>query len=327
MALPFFDLPTLDLGIPLQPFGIIVATGVLIGAEILRRYGFRHNVEDEDIRSLTMWVIVTGFIGAHVLDILMYEQDRLAAEGPILLLKLWDGISSWGGFVGGALGYFFWVWWKRATPGLIGDTIGVGLLPAFSIGRIGCSVVHDHIGRATSSSLGVDYPRSELIARGFYDELGGQGAIIRAHNLAYYELAYLIPVNIFILWLAFQTRRRLPAGLIAALIGLLYAPVRFVLEFWRLNTSDPRYAGLTFAQWMSIVAVVGCGYAAWWLWKNGTPAPTPEELGKRPGGRKASIAAMKVVKEKAASDGGEKAKSGKKNKRSAAAADGESSEK
>jgi len=330
VALPFFDLPTLDIGIPLQPFGIIVATGVLIGAEILRRYAFRHNVEDEDVRSLTMWIIVTGFIGAHVLDILMYEQDRLDREGPILLLKMWDGISSYGGFVGGAIGYFFWVWWKRATPGLIGDTIGVGLLPAFSIGRIGCSVVHDHIGRATSSSLGVDYPRNELIARSVYDELGGQGMVIRAHNLAYYELAYLIPVNVFILWLAFQKKRRLPAGLLAVLIPLLYAPVRFVLEFWRLNTSDPRWAGFTFAQWMSIVAFLGAGYAAWWLWKNGAPAPTPEELGKRPGGRKASLDALKREQARAAkaSDDAAKpaARSGKKNKRSAAAADGEGGE-
>jgi phosphatidylglycerol:prolipoprotein diacylglycerol transferase len=329
VALPFFDLPTLDIGIPLQPFGIIVATGVLIGAEILRRYAMRHNVEDEDIRSLTMWVIVTGFIGAHVLDILMYEQDRLANEGPILLLKMWDGISSYGGFVGGTAGLLFWIWWKRMTPGLMCDTAAIGLLPAFSIGRIGCTVVHDHIGRATSSGLGVDYPRGELIARGVYDELGGQGMIIRAHNLAMYELAYLIPVNIAILWLAFQKRKRLPAGFIAVMTGLLYAPVRFILEYWRLNTSDPRYASFTFAQWMSIVAFVAAAYAGWWLWKNGVPAPTAEELGDRPGGRKASLAAMRVEKQKAAKDAAAP-KSGKKNKKkgddSASAADAEGGE-
>ncbi len=291
-GLPFFSLPTLDIGIPLQPFGIIVATGVLIGAEILRRFGFRYNIDDEDIRSLTMWVIVTGFIGAHVLDILMYEQDRLSAEGPILLLKMWDGISSYGGFVGGACGYLFWVWWKRATIGLIGDTIGVGLLPAFSIGRIGCTIVHDHVGRATDSVFGVDYPRGELLARGLLDELASKEAVIRAHNLAMYELAYLIPVNIFVLWLAFQNRRRLPAGFVAVTIVMLYAPVRFFLEFLRLNTSDPRYAGFTFAQWCSIVAFGTAAWVAWTLRTRGTPAPLAAELGKRPGGRKASLAAL-----------------------------------
>ncbi len=300
-GLPFFSLPTLDIGIPLQPFGIIVATGVLIGAEILRRYGFRFNIDDDDIRSLTMWVIVTGFIGAHVLDILMYEQDRLAAEGPVLLLKMWDGISSFGGFLGGAVGFLFWVWWKRATLGLVADTIGVGLLPAFSIGRIGCTVVHDHVGRATESALGVDYPRTELIARGVYDELGGHGAVIRAHNLAMYELAYLIPVNIFVLWLAFQKTRRLPGGFVAVTIVLLYTPVRFVIEFWRLNTSDPRYAGFTFAQWAAISLFGVCIYGAVWLKQHGAVPPTPEELGKKPGARKASLAALKAEQEKAGS--------------------------
>ena len=295
-ALPFFSIPTLDLGIPLQPFGVIVATGVLIGAELLRRYGFRHGVDDEDIRSMTMWVIVTGFVGAHVLDVLMYEQDRLAKEGPLLLLKMWDGISSYGGFVGGACGYFFWVWWKRMTPALISDTIGVGLLPAFSIGRIGCTIVHDHVGRATDSPLGVDYPRGELYARGLLDEFESKASIIRAHNLAMYELAYLIPVNIFILWLAFSRAKpgakQLPAGLISVLIIGLYAPVRFVLEFYRLNTSDPRYAGFTFAQWCSIVAFLIAGYVASIVWKRGTPAPLADALGGKPGGRQATMQAL-----------------------------------
>lgn len=324
-GLPFFSLPTLDIGIPLQPFGVIVATGVLIGAEILRRYGYRHGVEDDDIRSLTMWVIVTGFIGAHVLDILMYEQDRLAKEGPLLLLKMWDGISSYGGFVGGAAGYFFWVWWKRMTPGLIADTIGVGLLPAFSIGRIGCTVVHDHVGRATTSSLGVDYPRGELYNRGILDEFAVKGDIIRAHNLAMYELAYLIPVNIFILWLAFSRSKRgakqLHAGTIAVLIAMLYAPVRFVLEYWRLNTSDPRYFGMTFAQWCSIVAFLGAGYAFWLIKQKGAPSPLAHELGGRPGGRKSTLAAIGLEKSKALTEPADapadkpKPKTGKRNKR------------
>lgn len=321
MALPFFSLPTLDLGIPLQPFGIIVATGVLIGAEILRRYGYRHGVDDDDIRSLTLWVIVTGFLGAHVLDILIYEQDRLAKEGPILLLKMWDGISSYGGFVGGACGYFFWVWWKRMQPGLIADTTAVGLLPAFSIGRIGCTVVHDHVGRATDHWLGVDYPRGELYSRGFLEEFESSASVIRAHNLAMYELAYLIPVNIFILWLAFSRARpgrQLPAGMIAVLTGLLYAPVRFMLEFWRLNTSDPRYFGFTFAQWASIAAFVGAAYVAWLLKQKGQRAYLADELGGRPGGRQATLDAMAREKKKAeaaAPEGDDAPKSGKRNKR------------
>ena len=103
-------------------------------------------------------------------DVLAYERDRwLGAPGipanPWLIVKVWDGISSYGGFVGGAAGYAFYVWWKRLTPGLIADTTMIGLLVAFTIGRMGCTIVHDHIGRVTTSSLGVDYPRREIEAR------------------------------------------------------------------------------------------------------------------------------------------------------------------
>jgi hypothetical protein len=68
--------------------------------------------------------------------------------------------------------------------------------------------------------------------------------------------------------------------------------------------------------------MMAAAYGTYWLWKNGTPAPTAEEMGKRPGGRKSSLAAMKVEREKAAKDaaGGGGGKSGKKNKRDKAAA-------
>ena len=40
--------------------------------------------------------------------------------------------------------------------------------------------------------------------------------------------------------------------MITALTGLFYAPVRFLLDFLRFNPeADPRYLGLTFAQWVS----------------------------------------------------------------------------
>jgi prolipoprotein diacylglyceryltransferase len=66
-ALPYFHLGSIG---PIQSFGVIVAVGVLIGAGVLRRYGEWHGISDDHIRSLTGWVTVSGFIGAHVFDVL-----------------------------------------------------------------------------------------------------------------------------------------------------------------------------------------------------------------------------------------------------------------
>jgi phosphatidylglycerol---prolipoprotein diacylglyceryl transferase len=305
LALPFFHLGSIG---PIQSFGIIVAGGVIIGAEILRWYAEWHGVEDNHIRSVLAWVTICGFLGAHELDMLFYNFDKISEAvvntppgwWPLgttlwptnwpLPLKIWEGISSYGGFVGGALGFFFYVWWKRLPMRLFADIVVVGLLPAFSIGRIGCTVVSDHVGAAVDphawySFLAMNYPRDF--------NMETVQTLVRAHpgtgpmtawNLGLVEFLYLVPVNALVLWLAFRaptpkqwedghkTARRLPTGLLPVFAGLLYAPVRFLLEFLRPNETDPRYLGMTFAQWVSIVAFAAAAYVAMRVLRTGKAA-------------------------------------------------------
>jgi len=288
----------------IQVFGMLVASGVLIGAELCRRYSLKFGIDDDDLRKLTGWVVASGFIGAHVFDVLAYQHAEFA-ENPLLIVELWKGISSYGGFIGGSVGFAGFVAYKRMRPGLMADVIMVGLLPGFTMGRVGCTVVHDHVGRATDFFLGFDYPVRALQARFCAGGLpckmtefpgAKAGEIIRAHNLGFYELSYLLVVCAVVLPLAFRRARSKPlaGGFIAVLVGMVYAPVRFFLEFLRFNSSDPRYLGMTFAQWASIVAFVVAGYTLVWLKKNGKPAPLAAELGGVYGGYKEGVAAPKV---------------------------------
>lgn len=275
--LPYFHLGSLDVGIPIQAFGVIVAAGVLIGAALLRRYGEWHGLSDEHIRGLTGWVTVTGFIGAHIFDVLAYQWHDFKRD-PLLLLQVWKGIASYGGFIGGSLGFAIYVWWKRLPVRMLADTAMIGLLPAFSIGRIGCTVVSDHIGAAVDGSkwyaaIAMDYPRALNLSR-LAEHYPGTSEFIRAWNLGLVEFLYLVPVNAVILWLAFRSTKRLNAGLVTVFAALLYAPVRFGLDFLRLEETDPRWLGLTFAQWASIAALGIAAYVAVNVLRNGTPAET-----------------------------------------------------
>ena len=297
-GVPFFQLGSLG---PIQSFGIIVAAGVLIGAALLRRYAEWHGIEDDHIRSLLGWVTICGFLGAHEFDMIAYNWDKIGApanEVPPgwwilpeglwvgnwpLPLRIWDGISSYGGFVGGAMGFAFYVWWKRLPVRLLADVTIVGLLPAFSIGRIGCTVVSDHVGAAVADPdawyavLAMDYPRSastNSIVAHLFQQRPEAGDHILAWNLGLVELLYLIPVNAAVLWLAFRSTRRPPAGFVAVLSGILYAPVRFFLDYLRPENSDPRHLGLTFAQWSSILAFGVSVYVAGRVLKSGKPAAT-----------------------------------------------------
>jgi phosphatidylglycerol:prolipoprotein diacylglycerol transferase len=280
------------LGLPIQGFGVIVAAGVLIGAALLRRYGEWHGISDEEIRGLTGWVTVFGFLGAHVFDTLFYEWVRFQEE-PLLIFKIWDGISSYGGFLGGAVGFALFIWWKRLPVRLFADTTLVGLLPAFSIGRIGCTLVSDHVGGAADptawySFLAMDYARTdgsgfnaqhqpEILNSGIahlFNTTPGAGDHLLGWNLGLIELLYLIPINLLILWLAFRPTKRLPAGFITAVAGILYAPVRFFLDYLRPDNSDPRHFGFTFAQWCSIAAFGIAVYAANRVLRKGKVFPT-----------------------------------------------------
>jgi phosphatidylglycerol---prolipoprotein diacylglyceryl transferase len=319
-GLPYFHLGALDIGVPIQWFGMIVAVGVLIGATPLRRYAEWHGVSDDHIRGLLTWLMVSGFLGAHEFDVIAYQWDRIGETvmntprwgwfpAPLwpsnwpLVLRIWDGISSYGGFIGGATGYALYVWWKRLPARLFADITIVGLLPAFSIGRIACTVVSDHIGAAVDpdrwySFLAMDYPRSAAIelvkdattgkvtshiinptlAELFttHDRLHPGTVVdhLLAWNLGLVEFLYLVPVNLLILWLAFRSTKRMPAGFVTALTGVCYAPVRFLLDFLRPEDTDPRYLGLTFAQWSSILAFGAAIYAAGRIRKTGAPAET-----------------------------------------------------
>jgi phosphatidylglycerol:prolipoprotein diacylglycerol transferase len=128
-------------------------------------------------------------------------------------------------------------------------------------GRAACALKHDHPGAAASEGawLAVAFPSPEeaqdWIANKRFGLLEGHTP---RYDLGLLELLFtlVLAVVFAILW-----RRRLRAGMHMALLCLLYAPVRFALDFLRMPESDggdSRYAALTPAQWSCIV-LLGCG--------------------------------------------------------------------
>lgn len=239
-GLPYFTLPELG---PFKPFGILVAIGVLLGAKFIYRRVERLGLNMEHARGLVIWSTVIGFIGAHVIDVLAYQMDDLKRD-PLLLIKLWAGISSYGGFIGGTVGFFIYALRYRLPIAVWADTFVAGLLVGFTLGRLGCTIVHDHIGRATDFPLAMNYTEDVIRAHGYPIEPGLH------HNLGLYEFVFCLAL-VGVLFLL--ERRRWPPGTIVGAITLLYAPVRYLMDYLRLEVTDPRYLGLTFAQWTSVL--------------------------------------------------------------------------
>jgi len=114
---------------------------------------------------------------------------------------------------------------------------------------------------------------SSVVNQAIADLFSGTAADhVLAWNLGLIEFLYLIPVNLVVLWLAFRPSKRLPAGFITVLAGVLYAPVRFFLDFLRPSETDPPLLGLTFAQWSSILAFGVALYAGRRIFATGVAA-------------------------------------------------------
>jgi len=251
-VLPYIDIPPINLGVTeIHPFGILLAAGVLFGSYMCRRFLDRYGMDDDTCRYLVFRTLVGGFVLCHVINAVFYEPDRLfqwrfdlpwddKPGGPLLLFYVWDGISSYGGIVGALVVFLIVV---HRAPGELNrrrwlDMLVYGLVPGFWFGRMGCAVAHDHIGINSDFPLAVAFPSHRFPHHS-------------AHDLGLYEALFLMPVIFVVVFLIERVRSRRD-GMLSAVAGVMYSAPRFFLDFLRREDSDPRYFGLTPAQYFSI---------------------------------------------------------------------------
>lgn len=254
---PYLTLPELPLlpagliaGFPpvpitIKPFGALVATGVYLGAFLTLRRAKRIGLDEKAMASFIAWVVGIGFVGGHVLDEVFYYPERLAQD-PLSVFKLWDGLSSFGGFTGAFIGML--IWRKRyGVPVLPYADNVMSMLPVgWAFGRSGCATAHDHPGLSSDAWFAVQYPG------------GGR------FDLGLLEMLLTLPLMVAFLLLARKPR---PWGFFSAIACISYAPIRFALDFLRAHEAvsgdvhgaiDPRYFYLTPAQW-ECFALLGLG--------------------------------------------------------------------
>jgi phosphatidylglycerol:prolipoprotein diacylglycerol transferase len=240
-----FEVPLLSdffqaaFNVPLKvhSFGMFVAIGLLTTFTLCARKGERKlGIDGEEVQNFGIYLIAIGWIFAHVFNVIFYEPQKVA-EDPLILLKFWGSISSYGGLFGGIIAAWVWRWRNPDKDFLVWtDLAAWGLTFSWFFGRVGCASVHDHPGRTTDFFLAVS---------------GWPDGTTR-HDLGLYEAIWWALICGLVLWL---DRKPRPKGFYLALVPTLYAPARFFLDFLRVGPElggDIRYFGLTPAQYFSI---------------------------------------------------------------------------
>ncbi len=243
LILPYVELPSIPLpgGLAVHPFGIFAALGVYLGARLIvwagRAYG---PGETRPLVEVFPWALGGGLLGAHLVHVLGYHPELLRTEGPLVLFKIWDGVSSMGGVLGAlaGIGLYFGKHRLRTRPYL--NALALGVAPGWAVARIGCAVVHDHPGVRSQAWFAVDFPGGPRLDMGLLDFV-------------------LLAVLTAVLYLL--ARRNRTPGFLMGVLAVGYCVPRFFLDFFRaddLSFVDARIAGLTPAQWITpVLAAIG----------------------------------------------------------------------
>jgi phosphatidylglycerol:prolipoprotein diacylglycerol transferase len=257
--IPYIKVPEIPLPLPkpvdsIKPFGLLVATGVYLGSVVAIRRARQRGLDLEKMNTFIFYVVGIGFVGAHVFDAIFYTPERLS-EDPLYLLKLWAGLSSYGGFFGAIFGLFLYKWKYKENVIGFADTVCSAFPLAWVFGRMGCATVHDHPGRLTTSWLGVQFGHPDVRNPEVIGLLSDPNQILGRFDLGFIEMVLSIPLAVAFHFLWKQRPR--PYGFFSGWMCIAYAPVRFVLDFFRIEPGDPIPEGIPASAMDSFRRLIG----------------------------------------------------------------------
>ena len=238
-------------------YGLLVATGVLLGLWISVRNSEKQGINPEHAWNLGIYVVLAGIIGAKVL----YVINEWRTLGHLNEIFSFSTLQAGGVFSGGLLaGLAVAVWYirKHSIPALAAcDAFSPGLALGHAIGRLGCFAAGCCFGKETHHFWGVTF--TDQLA----NSISGTPLGIPLQPTQLFEAAVEL-ANFFVLtWML--KRKRFDGQVFGAFL-ILYGTARFFLEFLR---GDPGRGEiipgvLSGTQLIAILLVLGGGVIWWW---------------------------------------------------------------
>ncbi len=152
IVIPYFELPSLQLGpFTLQAFGVFAALGVYLAARIALRESARRGLDPQPLSDFAVWGVAAGVVFGHLVHLFLYHPEELSDWRRAL--AFWEGLSSFGGLLGGVVAAVVFFRRRRVRFDDYADAFALGVAPGWGIARLGCFVIHDHPGVRTTFPL------------------------------------------------------------------------------------------------------------------------------------------------------------------------------
>lgn len=242
--------------IKIYSYGLMLGIGFMLGSYILSLELRRKKLDPNLASTITILAVVFGIAGAKLLYLIEHWNSFL--HDPIGMAFSAGGLTWYGGFIVGMTAISLYVRAKKVPYLKIWDGLGVALILAYGVARLGCHFAGDgDYGFPTDLPWGTNYERGTFPpsqAFAIFPEVTGKypGGIVpdntACHPTPVYEMLLGVAGFLF-LW---RLRKRdYPDGKLFMIYLMLASLFRFGIEFLRLN---PRFLfGLSEAQLIGIV--------------------------------------------------------------------------
>lgn len=245
-------------------YGILFATGLMIGYGILRWQYDEAGEDPDDAVKLTYALIASIIIGSRLGHVFFYEPERYLAN-PADIIKFWEGgLASHGAAIGLAVTVLIYIKIKKMPFLVLADRVALTIPLVTTCVRLGNFFNSEIVGRVTDAPWAVVFLRYDTAPR---------------HPSQLYEASVGIILFVFMYFLnkryAEDEDRERPLGLMLAVFLIGYFGMRFGVEFFKeYQTLE---AGLTMGQWLSLPGVLAGSALLWAALKGPLKGKTASE--------------------------------------------------
>jgi phosphatidylglycerol:prolipoprotein diacylglycerol transferase len=253
--------------IPIYTYGVLVATGVLLGLAYARKQAPRSGIDPDKLWNMGIYTILVALLLAKIWLVLgNWDYYSVRPREIFSIQTFQSGGTFYGGIVGALATIILYTYFQKMPMLAVAD-VSAGALPlGHAIGRLGCYAAGCCYGKPTTVAWGITFT-NPIAAR-----IAGTPLGVRLQPTQLYEATAEFLNFLFLMWLG---RRQTFRGQILGTYFLLYGFERGTIEFFR---GDPGRTML-FHDSVSLMQIASVGLILigsflWWRGLRGA-APIP----------------------------------------------------
>ena len=221
-------------GIDVMWYGVLIATGMLIGIALAIGEAKRVGISEDDVLNIAIIAIPVAIICARLYYVIFSWDYYSQNPGEIFNIR-GGGLAIHGGLIGGILTGFIYAKVKKLDFFKTADAVMVGMPLAQAIGRWGNFINGEAHGGPTSLPWGI--------------MVDG----VKVHPTFLYESIWDFGIFLFIMF--YMRKKKTYEGEVIVSYITLYSIGRFFIE--GLRTDSLMFGPIRMAQFVSLVGVVG----------------------------------------------------------------------